>query len=150
MTRHVSSKGWFMRPEQGNPKQRWRHIMSGAVDKLAHLHNLCPLKFCHSFISGEIIFISGKGRELVGRALARTRHAHHFNGNFNFWRAWQIWDDGLKIPKMTGSIPAKLKKSIKLALIFQFRSHFMVYCSIMEQNQHKIIFKLNNLFRIQV
>ena len=49
MTRHVSLKWRLMRPAQGNPKQQWQQIMSSAVDKLAHLHNLCPLKFCTQF-----------------------------------------------------------------------------------------------------
>ena len=40
---------------------------------------------------------------LLRKALDRTRHAHPF------FDGLEKRDDGLKIPKMTGSMPAKLK-----------------------------------------
>ena len=44
-------------------------------------------------------------------------------GNFRFWQVFEKCDDRLKILKMTGSKPAKLKSVWHLHFIFQFSSN---------------------------
>ena len=56
------------------------------------------------------------------RALARTCHACYFDGQVPFMTGLTKWDDGLKIQKMTGSMPWKLIKWITSA-VFPFPSN---------------------------
>ena len=83
-------------------------------------------------------------------AFAMTRHARHFDGQLPFltgmlkmrWRAKNPQND-----RQHASIA--LSKVYNISTYFPIFIQVMVYCSIVEQNQHKVIFNTINLFRIQ-
>ena len=113
---------------------------------------------CEVFFFFFFFFFNGilLAHQVMGRALARTRHAHHFDGQLPLLTGLTEMRWQAKIPKMTGSMPAKLKKCITLALIFQFPSNLWFVAAWWNKINTKIIFKNNqliwnpgNLFGIQ-
>ena len=110
------------------------------------MKNICwssqnPLWKVRVFLRIKINF-----RLFLCRTLARTLMPVILMGNFCFWQAWHIWVDGLKIQKLTGNMPAKLKTCITLPLIFWFPSNLWFVAAWWNKINTKLYSKQSTYF----